>query len=461
VTDDSILLASCLGDQDTGGGLVAVDGGRVEVIDRLSTTGLAVSEQNFFRLLRSVWHPRSPGELLVSDDRGVTRYFRLDEVRNAHDIYWDGSNTVIVSTGNNSIIWVNPSGEVVRRFAAPGEGDAWHLNSIVEHDGELYVSAFAQTTQHRGWEIETEIPSGIVFNLESQHIVLSGLARPHHPRFVDGLWVVCNSHRAELVGFDERTGREAKRATLASWTRGFAMNDDFLFVGESRPRGNEAPRRDSFDRARIAVLQRGDWKVVDHLSLPMSEVYDLVFVTRPMAEGIRTGFRTNEQRAAEQDQHAMFRSIGVSPLRLWAITDPLPADACLVDIAADQPGAFTSGHEAEVNCTITNRGPAILASVPPHPIHISYRWLDSAGEVLPDQLESRRSRLPRPIPPGETAKGVVVIDVTPPPGEYRLRVTLVQEFVAWFDELDAANAITFPVTIRSAGHSHSPQSSAN
>jgi acetolactate synthase-1/2/3 large subunit len=450
VIDDRILLASCLGDQDTGGGLVAMDGSRTEVIDRMSTTGLTASDETLLRALRSVWHPEDPGELLVYDAKGVARYLRLDEIRNAHDIYWNGATAAVVSTGTNSIYWLNLAGDVVRRFTAPGEGDAWHLNSIVEREGDLYAAAFGQGLENRGWESSSEKASGIVFEIESRRVLISGLSRPHHPRFIDGLWVVCNSQKAEVVGFDESKRRVVRRAKLASWTRGLAASKDFLFIGESRPRGNKAFRRDSFDSARVAVLDRDDWKVVDRLTLQMSEIYDLVLVNPPLVEGLRTGFRTNQQRAQEQDQLLMFREAGVNPPRLWATTDPLPADACIVRIVAEIPPSLSSGAVVSLSCTVTNLGPVILASVPPHPVHISYKWLDPDGNALPGQFEGRRSKLLRPLPPGESVEGQVMVDVAPPPGNYLLRLTLVQEFVSWFDEVDSNNGITMPISVRPA-----------
>jgi len=46
----------------------------------------------------------------------------------------------------------------------------------------------------------------------------------------------------------------------------------------------------------------------------------------------------------------------------------------------------------------------------------------------------------------------VMIRVQAPavPGEYELRVTMVQEFVAWFDDLDGGNAFSARVTIAGA-----------
>jgi len=102
-----VLLISCLGEQ-TGGGLFAYDGGVIEQLDTLSSTGLAVAEQQFGRLLWSSGEAGSPGELLVYDEVGVMRYVRIDDLREPHDLAWDGSSFVAVSTMSNSVVWLNP-----------------------------------------------------------------------------------------------------------------------------------------------------------------------------------------------------------------------------------------------------------------------------------------------------------------------------------------------------------------
>jgi len=88
-----------------------------------------------------------------------------------------------------------------------------------------------------------------------------------------------------------------------------------------------------------------------------------------------------------------------------------------------------------VTCRIENLGPAFLVSAPPHPVHISYRWVaGSAAE------EGERTRLPQSIAPSTSAKCYLGLRAPAEPGVYELRVTLVQEGVAWFDELDPCNA---------------------
>src|SRR2546421_6339 len=76
--DGFVVLASCLGDDNTGGGLFSFDGATLVELDRLSSTGLCATGERVFRALRSSTELPSIGELIVYDAIGVERYHRID-----------------------------------------------------------------------------------------------------------------------------------------------------------------------------------------------------------------------------------------------------------------------------------------------------------------------------------------------------------------------------------------------
>jgi hypothetical protein len=96
-------------------------------------------------------------------------------------------------------------------------------------------------------------------------------------------------------------------------------------------------------------------------------------------------------------------------------------------------------------CTVTNKGSAILVSAPPNPVNLSYRWLERPpGAPLTEGL---RSPLPRPLPPEGAAECRLALEVPAVSGGYTIRVTLVQEQVRWFDEVDSRNGWTVRVRV--------------
>jgi len=431
---ESILLVSGLGD-DTGGGLFTFDGQAVSRIDRLSSTGLAVTADRFVRLLWSPDEASALGEMLVYDQRGVLRYLRVDGLREPHGVLWDGEHFVAVSTGTNELLWISPDGGINRRWRAPGEDDSWHLNSVLLHNAELVVSAFGRQTGRRAWSADLRQPAGVLINVRTGQEMLNGLICPHNPIIVEHNWLMCWSSTHELVEIDAGTGQVRRSLGLDGWTRGLAVSDDLIFVGESANRADPA----AAETASIAIVSRSLWTVLDRVRLPCREVYDLVFAAPSLVEAARCGFRTNPHRQAESDQFALFDEVGVRSPRLWALGEPLPVVARRADISAALPQTLTVDTRVEIECSIRNLGSAILVSAPPNPVQIAYRWLDpDAGRTIMS-AEPLRSRLPRALTPGDSVVCRMRVQTPPVSGVFLLRLTLVQEYVAWFDETDGAN----------------------
>jgi hypothetical protein len=92
---------------------------------------------------------------------------------------------------------------------------------------------------------------------------------------------VCNSVTSELKAF-AAGGEPVKCAALQDWVRGLAITDKYLLVGESVNRQLAAEVRG----AGIAVLDRDSWTVLQRLTLPFREVYDLVLASPELLDGI-------------------------------------------------------------------------------------------------------------------------------------------------------------------------------
>jgi hypothetical protein len=78
-------------------------------------------------------------------------------------------------------------------------------------------------------------------------------------------------------------------------------------------------------------------------------------------------------------------------------------------------------------------------------VNLSYRWLE--GPPGAPLTEGLRSPLPRPLPPEGAAECRLALEVPAVSGGYTIRVTLVQEQVRWFDEVDSRNGWTVRVRV--------------
>ncbi len=118
------------------------------------------------------------------------------------------------------------------------------------------------------------------------------------------------------------------------------------------------------------------------------------------------------------------------------LSEPLP-----VDVAAGVSLKVTK-VPAEIPCStrfnavvsVTNESGYELASYPPYPVRLSYHWL-SVPDGKAVVFDGDRSLLLQPLTAHST--GTYGLSVLSPqsPGEYLLRVTLVQERVFWFDQV--------------------------
>jgi 2-polyprenyl-3-methyl-5-hydroxy-6-metoxy-1,4-benzoquinol methylase len=130
---------------------------------------------------------------------------------------------------------------------------------------------------------------------------------------------------------------------------------------------------------------------------------------------------------------------------------PLP-EAALTGIklrVLHYPLEVKASNDFELKLEIGNESSVVLASLSPHPVNISYHWLDEkATRTL--VWNGERSVIVPPLSSGMRRVFPVRVRAPGDKGRYLLRLTLVQEAVRWFDELPAAIAVDVPVFVGEA-----------
>jgi uncharacterized protein (TIGR03032 family) len=194
--------------------------------------------------------------------------------------------------------------------------DRCHLNGLAMADGvPRYVTAVSKSDTIDGWR-DRRADGGIVVDVESGKIVISGLSMPHSPRiYRDRLWLL-NSGAGEL-GWVEPGAKAgaAKFHVLAfcpGFVRGLAFHDKYAFVGLSKPRyqrfeglalDKKLADADSEPWCGVQVIDLDSGACVHWFRLDgaVAELYDLAVVpgvTRPMALGFASndilGFITHD-----------------------------------------------------------------------------------------------------------------------------------------------------------------------
>ncbi len=274
----SFLVTSIGAYADSGigtGGFVCVHDGKAVTIDKIDSTGLCVDGETVYRFARGL-------KSIVGYDRdGISYRLKVgqEEGFDVHDILLYDGKFLCVATGTNEILWIDPLGNVVRRWQADGKGDAWHLNCVWKEGERLYFSAFGRFPAHRDWVGKCR-GLGFIFDLETGEAVVKGLSGPHNPRLIDGQWVVCDSHASSLELRDQNG--VAKTIQLGGFTRGLAFDDDYFYVGESANRKAEKPAETSA----IAVVDRRTHEVVERIVIPFPEIYEVITISPDFAERI-------------------------------------------------------------------------------------------------------------------------------------------------------------------------------
>ena len=158
-----------------------------------------------------------------------------------HEIAFAQGELWAVATAFSCLVTLDAAHSFVPRWKPPfvseiGPGDRCHLNGLaIVDDAPRYVTALGVTDEPGGWR-ERKADGGVVIDVPSGEIVLSGLSMPHSPRLVDGRLVFLQSGRGELCSADLGTGEIETVAELPGFTRGMEIVGPLAFIGLSQIR---------------------------------------------------------------------------------------------------------------------------------------------------------------------------------------------------------------------------------
>ena len=162
--------------------------------------------------------------------------------------------------------------------------DRCHLNGFATEGKRIrYATAFAQTDTQQGFRA-LPADSGIIIDVETNAVVVSGLSRPHSVRLFDGRLYVLNSGVGEVLRIDPGARTSERLAELPGFTRGLRRHGNVLFVGLSTLRASAisqdlplATRGDTLF-AGIAALDLETGRVLGSVRMPpeVLELFDFV-----------------------------------------------------------------------------------------------------------------------------------------------------------------------------------------
>jgi uncharacterized protein (TIGR03032 family) len=171
----------------------------------------------------------------VPRNRHYTGDIAIHEVAFAEGQLW------IVATSFSCLATLDSHHSFIPRWrpsfvSALSPEDRCHLNGLCVVDDKVrYVTALGETDSAGGWR-EKKASGGILMEVPSSEVIVSGLSMPHSPRWHnDRLWVL-ESGEGSLCAVDLDTGEVETVAQLPGFTRGLVFAGPLAFVGLSQIR---------------------------------------------------------------------------------------------------------------------------------------------------------------------------------------------------------------------------------
>lgn len=186
-------------------------------------------------------------------------------------------------------------------------------------------------------------------------------------------------------------------------------------------------------------------KTPDSLSNTLSQVFPHyhVWVTNgsDLAGSLVRSYSEDEM-AASKDIYAVASKslINKEELINRVSQNPLNPDSINISIELiTRPDTVSINSIFQISVRLANKGRERLASLPPHPIHVSYHWKDSEGKTV--VFDGHRTPLSLPLSSGEDQ--LIMVDVKAPeiPGLYNFELTLVQELCFWFEDIQSFKSV--------------------
>jgi uncharacterized protein (TIGR03032 family) len=210
---------------------LAVAPGRIAV----GTRAEVLDYRNFPAVAPKV-EPRGKHDAcFVPRNKHFTGDIRIHEIAFAQGELW------LVATNFSCLATLDAEHSFIPRWRPPfisqlTSEDRCHLNGLCVIDDEpRYVTALGQTDTPGGWR-ENKASGGILMDVETGEIVLTGLSMPHSPRWSeDRLWML-ESGKGTLSVADLDGGTVETVAELPGFTRGLLFAGGLAFVGLSQVR---------------------------------------------------------------------------------------------------------------------------------------------------------------------------------------------------------------------------------
>lgn len=225
--------------------VVRADGPKLNthLVAARSPMGIAVGDKSLaIGTAQQVWSYRTAAVNGKHDAYFAPRSAHVTGDIRVHEIAYDVKGELwVVNTRFSTLCTLDREHSFVPRWKPPfitalAPEDRCHLNGLAMIEGRpRFVTALGMSNERDGWR-ERKASGGILMDIATGEVVLSGLSMPHSPRFYGGRMWILESGKGTLSVVDLKNGRTDVVAQLPGFTRGLAFAGPYAFIGLSQVR---------------------------------------------------------------------------------------------------------------------------------------------------------------------------------------------------------------------------------
>lgn len=192
----------------------------------------------------------------------ITRSAHYSGMINIHDIDWGDEGLWAVNSSFSCLCTLEPDYSFVPRWkphfiSELVAEDRCHLNGMTLKDGKpAYVTTFSKFDKAGMWRGGEKF-DGTLMDVESNQILVDGLAMPHSPRWYNDRVYFCNSGHGLVCTYHPQTQQTETLAEVPGFTRGMDFYGPIMFVGLSKVREADvtkpAPLSEKYDETHSGI----------------------------------------------------------------------------------------------------------------------------------------------------------------------------------------------------------------
>ncbi|WP_440875139.1 TIGR03032 family protein [Thalassotalea sp. PLHSN55] len=177
----------------------------------------------------------------------ITRSAHYSGMINIHDIDWGDEGLWAVNSSFSCLCTLDPDSSFVPRWkphfiSELVPEDRCHLNGMTLKDGKpAYVTTFSKFDNAGMWRKGKSF-DGTLMSVETNEILVDGLAMPHSPRWYNEQVYFCNSGHGLICSYHPETKQTETLFEVPGFTRGMDFYGPIMFAGLSKVRAADVTK---------------------------------------------------------------------------------------------------------------------------------------------------------------------------------------------------------------------------